>query len=258
MWPSPSSLFTARRAHDLADRSARCRRPCLAARRSRHRACRARSRPKRAGSGKCSGSGRPRTGASRHNRCPRGSSNLVPSSCFFTRARRSSSALRSGMTMPVQPRSTSAACRGRQMELAAADVDPHVVGADHDVGIARKPEPGDIEERRQPLIGDGDVDVLELEDIADILGGAVEAWLPWRSSIRVLPAYPAPREPRSTAPIAPLALGAVGAGPSLYNSVKWNFSCRSWWWSPCWRLGRAVASASSTWRGAATRSARTS
>ena len=62
----------------------------------------------------------------------------------------------------------------RQMKLAASDVHPHIADAGHQVGIARQPESDHIEERRELLIGDGDVDVLELDDIAEVLCGPVE------------------------------------------------------------------------------------
>src|SRR3954471_3794467 len=62
----------------------------------------------------------------------------------------------------------------REMKLAPADIDPHVGVRDHQIGIAGQPEAGDIEQRRQPLIGDGDVDMLEMDRIAEILCGAVE------------------------------------------------------------------------------------
>ena len=64
----------------------------------------------------------------------------------------------------------------RQMKLAPADIDPHVGVRDHQIGIAGQPEAGDKEQRRQPLIGDGDVDMLEMDRVAEILCGAVE-WL---------------------------------------------------------------------------------
>src|SRR5829696_7852008 len=64
----------------------------------------------------------------------------------------------------------------RQMKLAPADIDPHVGVRHHQIGIAGQPEACDIEQRRQPLIGDGDVDMLEMNGVAEILCGAVE-WL---------------------------------------------------------------------------------
>ena len=64
----------------------------------------------------------------------------------------------------------------RQMKLAPADIDPHVGVGHHQIGIAGQPQPGDVEQRRQPLIGDLDVDVLEMDGVAEVFGGAVE-WL---------------------------------------------------------------------------------
>ena len=64
----------------------------------------------------------------------------------------------------------------RQMKLAAADIDPHVAVGHHQIGIAGQPEAGDIEQGRQPLVGHLDVDVFEMDRVAEIFGGAVE-WL---------------------------------------------------------------------------------
>ena len=61
----------------------------------------------------------------------------------------------------------------RQMELAHADIDPHVAGAGIEERIARQAEPGDVIMRRQMLIGDADIDVADTDDVADVLGGAV-------------------------------------------------------------------------------------
>ena len=62
----------------------------------------------------------------------------------------------------------------RQMKLASADIDPHVGVGHHQIGIAGEPEPGDIEQRRQMLVGHLDVDVFEMDRIAEVFGGAVE------------------------------------------------------------------------------------
>ena len=62
----------------------------------------------------------------------------------------------------------------RQMKLAPADIDPHVAVRDHQIGIAGQPEACDIEQRRQPLVGDGDVDVLEMNGVAEVFCGTVE------------------------------------------------------------------------------------
>jgi hypothetical protein len=65
----------------------------------------------------------------------------------------------------------------RQVELAAPDIDPHVGVGHHQVGIAREPEAGNVEQGGEPLVGDGDVDVLEMDDVADVLSGAIEVML---------------------------------------------------------------------------------
>jgi hypothetical protein len=56
------------------------------------------------------------------------------------------------------------------MELAAADIHPHVVVGDHQIGIARQAERHDVEQARQLLARDADVDMLEVNRITDILG----------------------------------------------------------------------------------------
>src|SRR5438067_392130 len=64
----------------------------------------------------------------------------------------------------------------RQMKLAAADIDPHVAVGHHQIGVAGKPEARDIEQRGQALIRHLDVDVFEMDRVAEVFGGAVE-WL---------------------------------------------------------------------------------
>ena len=61
-----------------------------------------------------------------------------------------------------------------QVELALADIDPHIVRAGHQIGVARQPERGDVEIRRAHLVRHPDIDMLQRDDIADILAGAVE------------------------------------------------------------------------------------
>ncbi len=65
----------------------------------------------------------------------------------------------------------------RQMKLALADIHPHVGVAHHQIGIARQAETGHIEKRCQMLIGHRDIDMLEMDGIAEVLGGAVEMLL---------------------------------------------------------------------------------
>src|SRR6516165_7222155 len=62
----------------------------------------------------------------------------------------------------------------RQMELAYADIDPHVAGAGIEERIAGEAETGDVVMGRQVLIADADIDVPEIDDVAEILGRAVE------------------------------------------------------------------------------------
>src|SRR5208282_1167493 len=77
---------------------------------------------------------------------------------------------------------------GRQMELAAAHVDPHVGGAGHQVRIARQAETGDVEDRRLLLIGNRYVDMFQRDDVAEVFGGSIESRLHknLRSSLRLI------------------------------------------------------------------------
>ena len=71
---------------------------------------------------------------------------------------------------------------GWQMKLAAADIDPHVAVGHHQIGVAGEPEARDIEQGGQALVGDCDVDVLEMDRVAEVFGGAVEVCCMGRGS----------------------------------------------------------------------------
>ncbi len=62
---------------------------------------------------------------------------------------------------------------GWQMELAHPDIDPHVAGACIEKGIAREAETADVVMRRQVLVANANVDVPEIDDVAEILTRAV-------------------------------------------------------------------------------------
>nr|WP_245315645.1 hypothetical protein [Bradyrhizobium neotropicale] len=62
----------------------------------------------------------------------------------------------------------------RQVKLALAGIDPHVGVGHHQVGVAGEPEPRDVKQAGEALIRDLDVDVLEMDRVAEILGGSVE------------------------------------------------------------------------------------
>src|SRR6195256_4868303 len=62
----------------------------------------------------------------------------------------------------------------RQMKLAPADIDPHIGVRHHQVWVAGKAEPGDIKQCGQALVGHLYVDVLEVDRVAKIFGGAIE------------------------------------------------------------------------------------
>ena len=65
----------------------------------------------------------------------------------------------------------------RQVELLAPEIDPHVLVADRHVGVAGEAQPDDVEERREALVVDRRVDVLEPDDVVDVGGGAVvDCW----------------------------------------------------------------------------------
>ena len=74
---------------------------------------------------------------------------------------------------------------GRQVELAPADVGPHVVDARHQIGVAREAEAAHVVERRQALVGDAGVDVLQRHDIAEVLRRPIEGMLHARGSLLV-------------------------------------------------------------------------
>jgi hypothetical protein len=71
------------------------------------------------------------------------------------------------------------------VELALADIDPHVGEAGVHVGVARQPEPLDVEQRCLRLVGDLQVDVLQTGDVAEILGLAVVTLCHWRPSLDI-------------------------------------------------------------------------
>src|SRR5262249_32771843 len=58
-------------------------------------------------------------------------------------------------------------CSHRQMELAHADIDPHIAGAGIEERVARQSKSTDIEVRCDVLIADANIDVTEIDDIAD-------------------------------------------------------------------------------------------
>ncbi len=65
---------------------------------------------------------------------------------------------------------------GRQMKLAAADIDPHIGVGHHQIGVAGKPEACDIKQSGQPLVGHLYVDMFEMDRVAKVFFRAVE-WL---------------------------------------------------------------------------------
>src|SRR5262249_19355062 len=80
-------------------------------------------------------------------------------------------------------------CSHRQVELAHADIDPHVTGAGIEEWIARQSESADIVVGRNVLIADADVDMTEIDDVAEILRSTLvpfvvlSAFLYWRAAL---------------------------------------------------------------------------
>ncbi len=64
--------------------------------------------------------------------------------------------------------------RRRQVELRVADVDPHVLEPDHEVRVTRQAQRDHVELRGQLLVGHTDVDVLEVDHVAEIFLGPIE------------------------------------------------------------------------------------
>ena len=72
----------------------------------------------------------------------------------------------------------------RQMELLATGVDPHIGAADRQMRVAGQPQSGDVEIRRRLLVRDRQVNMLEENDVADVLGPGIEAHLRLLASAR--------------------------------------------------------------------------
>ncbi len=168
--PSASSVtWPARRGS--RHRTARCARPF---RRGveldiRHPS---RSRPKRAGSGAWTRIRLPHGQLTSICAPLRSNAKRVPSSSGRTRreGRRDELEVRDDQPDPAAQH----LCRaGRQVELARADVDPGVVDADAQVRVAREAQAHHVEHDRELLVGHRDVDVAELDDVADVLRAAV-------------------------------------------------------------------------------------
>ena len=75
--------------------------------------------------------------------------------------------------MPVLPRSTCGLPVGRWNWLRPTFI--HMLSSiTIRIRIAGQAEARAVEQRGDPLVGDRDVDVLEMDGIAEVLGGAVE------------------------------------------------------------------------------------
>jgi hypothetical protein len=78
-----------------------------------------------------------------------------------------------------QPRHAAQHLRrpGRQMKLAATDIDPGVVNAGAQVRVTRQAQAHHVKNNGLLLVRHAQVDMTEFDDVADVLGAAVEAWL---------------------------------------------------------------------------------
>src|SRR4029077_10784457 len=76
----------------------------------------------------------------------------------------------------------------RQMELVAADVDPHVGRPGHQIWIAGQAKPCDVEDSRLLLVGDRNVDVFQRDDVAEVFGASIELTLHESLHLRNRPA----------------------------------------------------------------------
>ena len=63
------------------------------------------------------------------------------------------------------------------MKLLGTHVDPHVGGAEVDIGIARKAEASNVEQRCHFLIRHGHIDMLQRQQVADILTRTIEGFV---------------------------------------------------------------------------------
>jgi hypothetical protein len=61
----------------------------------------------------------------------------------------------------------------RQVELGAAEVDPHVLEPGHQIRVARETHTGDVEERRGLLIGNREIEMLQTHRVAEVFRAAV-------------------------------------------------------------------------------------
>src|SRR5262249_3077711 len=79
----------------------------------------------------------------------------------------------------------------RQVELAHADIDPHIAGAGVEKWVARQSKPSDGVMGGDVLIADANIHMAEIEGIADVPRGPVVLLglhgriLPWRPSLSV-------------------------------------------------------------------------
>jgi hypothetical protein len=66
---------------------------------------------------------------------------------------------------------------GRQVELAAPDIDPHVGSAGHQIRIPRQAESGEVKYSRDLLIGNRYVDVFQRDYVTEVFNGSIESTL---------------------------------------------------------------------------------
>ena len=64
---------------------------------------------------------------------------------------------------------------GRKMKLAHPNIHPHDANASVEIGITRQPQSRDVEMRCNPLIGNVEVDVAEVDDVSQVLSRSIES-----------------------------------------------------------------------------------
>src|SRR5579872_2595518 len=129
---------------------------------------------------------------------------------------------------------------GRHMDLALADVDPHVVGAGEQIRVAGEAAAHQIEIARQRLVRDFDVQMFEKGDVAEALGIAVKRVLHRVSSS--IPQQPA--GDRLCATAAPAEFVAIRTGFRTSRPPERDSRRRGGWSRSPWRPRRSVRRAS--------------
>ena len=135
--------------------------------------------PKRAGSGSKHAAHCPTGSARRRDRAaPRTKKRVPRSAAAPCASARAAPAARNHQADPAAKVLRRAV---RQMKLRGAGIDPHVVHAGHHVRVARQAQVRHIELRRHQLVRHGQIQMLEVDDVAEILDSSIKAQGHWES-----------------------------------------------------------------------------